>query len=57
MKCKKCGENIVYDERNRNLEMVTRTLCFHCKHYESLKAGEWYQDSKGEYKQKKEVTI
>jgi len=55
IKCKKCGKDYYEDDSNPNIHYSDNNvqLCGWCKNYESLKVGEWYQDSKGDFIQKK----
>ena len=53
--CTKCGNSKYEDDSNPNLhyqEPEKNFICHSCRQYESLKKGEWYQDSNGEYHQK-----
>lgn len=59
IKCTVCGNNEFKDYSNPNVHYseqendAKKFKCKHCLNFESLKTGEWYQDAKGEYHQKK----
>lgn len=59
VKCSRCGKNYFKDFSNPNVHYSaeendqSKFKCHQFLSYESLKVGEWYQDEKGEYHQKK----
>lgn len=59
MKCTICGNQEFKDFSNPNIHYSSeendssKFKCRHCLHFESLKVGDWYQTSDGEYHQKK----
>ena len=59
IKCTKCGQQEFKDFSNPNVHYSSQEndasnfKCKNCLHFESLKIGDWYQTSDGEYHQKK----
>jgi hypothetical protein len=60
VKCTVCGKDYFKDFSNPNIHYsavendAKNFKCHQCLRYESLKVGEWYQTSDGEYHQKEE---
>lgn len=58
IKCTVCGKDEYKDYSNPNIHYsaqendISKFKCKHCLRFESLKAGDWYQDSNGDCHQK-----
>jgi len=59
IKCTSCKKKVFKYYSNPNIHYSSKEnntnnfKCSWCENYESLKVGDWYQDEKGEYHQKK----
>jgi len=52
--CRKCGHVFYQDDSNPAIHYSDlEGVCPHCRAQERLKPGDWYQDEKGDYHQKR----